>query len=478
MRLTAFLLVLLLAAVALADRIILKDGRVLEGEITQADEKSVTIKLRLGEATFRRDQIASIEYGRIKKPDPAQEKTGPKPYPQPKDEKQVLVLINKYLREKDEAARRRLAEALQPVLETTPELVERAAAGFREYRPRKRGHSSGKLEVNGVKTDYALYVPEVYDPKKSWPLLVALHGRSGRGRDYVKFWHYPVGSGVKPGNIDKFQQAEKHGYIVVAPTATEKWKWGPGKEAAEQVFALIERVRDQYHVDPTRIYLHGLSMGGYGAWHLGLRYADRFAAIEPRAAGYDLRFLVNAKNLPVRITHGAKDEKVPVKHSRDAAAKLKELKYDHEYGEVPEGKHTFLVDENSKVLDFFDKRKRVPCPRDVVWLADSTAYGRAYWLEITKFRTPGSARVEGSHDPKTNVIELKTENVAELTVFLNRGMVDFTKPVIVKVNGEEKHKAIIKPSAAVFLEILRTTRDEARLFSAKLSFQLNGDGGK
>ena len=381
-------------------------------------------------------------------------------------------MIGKYMREKDETVRKRLADALQPVLETDPALVELAAAGFREYRPRRKGHSSGKLDVCGVKTDYALYVPEKYDLKKALPLLVALHGRTGKGRDYVKFWHYPVRSGVRTTNIDKFQQAEKHGYIVVAPTATEKWKWGPGEEAAEQIFALIERVRDQYHVDPNRIYLHGLSMGGYGAWHLGLHYADRFAAIEPRAAGYDLRFLVNAKSLPVRITHGAKDEKVPVKHSRDAAAKLKELKYDYEYGEVPEGKHSFLVDENDKVLDFFDKRKRVPCPREVVWLADSPEHGRAYWLEITKFKSPGLAKIEGSYDPKTNVIELKTENIARLTIYLNRGMVDFARPVVVKVNGEEKHNAPVKPSAAVFLEVLRTTRDEARLVSARLKLKL------
>jgi predicted esterase len=473
LRQTIFLLVLLVAAVALADKIVLKDGRVFEGKITGATATGVTIKLKLGEATFKRDQIASIEYGEVQKPDPVPEETGQRPYPQPKDEKQILVLINKYLREKDQSARKRLADALQPTLESEPELVERAAAGFREYRPRRKGHSSGKLDVCGVKTDYALYVPEKYDPKKSWPLLVALHGRSGRGRDYIKFWHYPVRSGVKPGNIDKFQQAQKHGYIVVAPTATEKWKWGPGKEAAEQVFALVERVRDQYHVDPNRVYLHGLSMGGYGAWHFGLHYADRFAAIEPRAAGYDQRFLVNAKNLPVRITHGAKDEKVPVKHSRDAAAKLKELKYDYEYGEVLEGEHTFLVDENGKVLDFFDKRKRVPCPRDVVWLADSPAHGRAYWLEITKFESPGLAKIEGSYDPKTNTIELKTKNVAEMTIYLNRNMVDFAKLVVVKVNGEEKHKAAVKPSAAVFLEILRATRDEARLFSMKLRLKLD-----
>jgi hypothetical protein len=57
-------------------------------------------------------------------------------------------------------------------------------------------------------------------------------------------------------------------------------------------------------------------------------------------------------------------------------------------------------------------------------------------------------------------------------------MVDFAKPVVVKVNGEERHKAPVKPSAAVFLEVLRATRDEARLFSARLEFRLNDAKGK
>jgi poly(3-hydroxybutyrate) depolymerase len=464
----ACIILSLLTAAALADKIVLKDGRVLEGEIISATADSVTIKLKLGEATFSRDQIKSIEYGPVEKPEQPEEEHKPKPSPPPRDEKQTLILIRRYLREKDESARKKLAEALQPAFEANPEMVEKAAAGFRKYSKRRTGHSQGDLEVNGVKTKYALYVPKKYTTKKAWPLLVALHGGSGNGPSYVRLWHFPVKGKLPKEQVIKYQQAEVRGYIVVAPSARKEWRWGPGKEAQQHIFAVINRVRDLYNVDPNRIYIHGLSMGGHGTWLFGLHFADRFAAIEPRAAGCNLRFLVNAKNLPVYITHGAKDEAVPVKYSRDAAAALKKFDYDHHYSEIAEGGHQFFIDENKKVLDFFDKRKRVPCPRDVVWLADSPRHGRAYWLEINKFKAGGLAKVEGSYAPKTNTIEIKTENVAKLTIYLNRKMVDFAKPVIVKVNGEEKHNAVVKLSAGTFLEILRTTRDEARLFSAKL----------
>ncbi len=467
-----FVFVLVLSAWALADRIVLKDGRVLEGEIVRSTESSVTIKLKLGEATFKREQIESIEYGPVAQPGEPEEKPPPRPHPRPRTQKEALILIRQYLREEDESARTRLAEALTPMLESNPELVERAAAQFRKYSKRRSGHSQGALMVGNVRTRYALYIPPKYNPKKAWPLLVALHGASGNGPAYIRLWHVPVKGKLDKQQHLKYQQAEVRGYIVVAPSAHGEWQWGPGKGAEKHIFALIDRLRDVYHIDPNRIYVQGLSMGAHGTWHLGLHFADRFAAIEPRAGAGNLRFLPNARNLPVYITHGAKDETVPVKHARDAAEKLKELDYDHHYSEIPEGGHQFFIDENPKVLDFFDKRKRVPYPRDILWVADSQRYARAYWLEIGKFKAPGLAKVEGSYDPKTNVIEIKTENTAGLSVYLNRKMVDFTKPVIVKVNGQEKHNALVKPSGATFLEILRATRDEGRLFSARISIKV------
>ena len=422
--------------------------------------------------TFPRDRIESVEYGPVAEPGQPEEKTKPGPYPIPGTEKEALILIRRYLREKGEPARQRLAEALTPLLESDPQLVERAAAGFRTYRVRKTGHSQGSLEVNGVKTSYALYIPKKYDPDKACPLILSLHGRNGNGPAYIRLWHVPVKGRLDPEQRNKYQQAEVRGYIVVSPSANPDWNWGPAEEADDHIFALIDRIKDTYHIDPDRIYVHGLSMGGYGAWRFGLHFADRFASIEPRAAGCDLRFLVNAKNLPVYITHGAKDESVPVKHSRDAAARLKDLDYDYHYSEIPEGTHQFFIDENPRVLAFFDKRKRVPCPREVAWLADSPRHGRAYWLEITEFKTDGLAKVEGNYDPKTNTIEIKTENAAGLTVYLNRKMVDYAKPVVVKVNGEEKHNAVVKPSGAIFLDTLRNTRDEGRLFSGKITIEI------
>jgi predicted esterase len=465
-------LVILPVTAALADEITLKDGRVLEGKIIREDELSVTLKLKLGEMTFNRDQIESIEYGPVEEPEQPEDEPESKPRPAIKNEREILSLIRRYVEEDNEESRAHLAEALQPALEADPEIVERAAGNFRKFTTLRTGHTEGSLEVNGVKTEYALFIPSKYDRKKAWPLIVSLHGASGNGPAYIRLWHVPVKGRLDKEQKIKYQQAEVRGYIVVSPTAKADWKWGPAKEADDHILSLIEHVRDTYHVDPDRIYVHGLSMGGFGAWRFGLHFADRFAAIEPRAGSYDFRFLDNAKNLSVYITHGAKDESVSVKHSRDAASKLKELGYDHHYSEIPEGGHQFFIDENPRVLDFFDKRRRNPYPREVVWLADLPAHGRAYWLEIAQFKSPGLARIEGGYDSEANLIEIRTDNVSKLTVYLSRRMVDFTKPVVVKVNGEEKHNALVKPSAATLLEILRTTRDETRLFSAKLEFEL------
>jgi len=466
------LLVAILAGAALGDKLTLKDGRIVEGEIVRETESSITVRMKLGEATFDKDNIKSIEYGPVDHAEKTEEDSEAKPNPRLKSEREAISLIRRYVEEENAETRAKLAESLQKTFETDPEMVERAAGQFRKHSTRRTGHIKGMLEVNGEKTDYALYVPEKYELKKPLPLIVALHGRSGNGPAYVRLWHVPVKGKLPHDQVVKYQQAEVRGYIVVAPTANREWGWGPSKEADEHILRLIEHVRDRYNVDADRIYIHGLSMGGYGAWRFGLHYADRFAAAEPRAGGYDLRFIENAKNLPIYISHGAKDESVPVKVSRDAAAKLKELDYDYHYSEITEGGHQFFIDENQKVLDFFDKKKRDAYPKEIVWIADKQQHGRAYWLKIDEFKSPGFARLEASYDKVSNTVNVKAENVGKLAVFVSGKMVNFAEPVVVRINGVEKHNALVVPSAATLLDELRESGDESRLFMAKLQFEI------
>jgi poly(3-hydroxybutyrate) depolymerase len=217
----------------------------------------------------------------------------------------------------------------------------------------------------GKAMEYALFVPSTYDKAKKTPLMVALHGL---GSNPQQILHYP-------GLTDL---AEKHGYIVVAPMGYNARGWYGAralvkgrpedpKDLAElsekDVLNVLGIVRAAYTVDPDRIYLMGHSMGGGGAWHLGLKYPDLWAGLAPiaPAIGRPASDVAKIKHLPVILVQGEKDHLVRVERVRPWAAEMKRLGMTHEYIEVPGGDHvTVAFTTLPRIFAFFDKHRRGP----------------------------------------------------------------------------------------------------------------------
>jgi dienelactone hydrolase len=213
---------------------------------------------------------------------------------------------------------------------------------------------------------YRLYVPKNYDSTKPYPLIVALHGLGGTDASMLE------GYGQTLPRL-----AEEHGYLVAAPMGYRRngayGRVNPNLKAdaatvrmtqlsEQDVMNVLKLVRKQYKVAPSRIYLMGHSMGGYGTWNLGNKYAEIWAALAPIAGGnppgLDLNHL---KGVPIMIVHGDADHTVPVEASRDAVAGMKTLGIPYEYIEVPGGGHGDVVAPNlPKIIEFFDKYPRQP----------------------------------------------------------------------------------------------------------------------
>ena len=120
--------------------------------------------------------------------------------------------------------------------------------------------------------DYSLYVPENYTPGRAWPLIVCLHGASGRGDQFIWSWLRP---------------AKSRGYMVLAPKSLDT-TWSilqPGLDAGS-VAGMLEEVCGEYAVDRSRVYLSGLSDGGTFTYLLGLSRSHLFAGIAPIAADF------------------------------------------------------------------------------------------------------------------------------------------------------------------------------------------------
>jgi len=165
-----------------------------------------------------------------------------------------------------------------------------------------------------VRLDYLLYLPKGYgtDPQKKWPLILFLHGRGERGDDLEL---------VKIHGIPKIvEQRDDLPFIAVSPQCSKDSMWMVEVEALN---ALLDEVVTKYAVDTDRIYLTGLSMGGFGTWRLAPAYPERFAAIVPICGGGDPEKVGVLRDVPVWVFHGAKDPFVQLSESEEMVDALK-----------------------------------------------------------------------------------------------------------------------------------------------------------
>ncbi len=161
-----------------------------------------------------------------------------------------------------------------------------------------------------VTMKYLIYLPKDYEQKDSWPVLLFLHGSGERGDnlDLVKT-HGP------PKLISAGKQFP---FIVVSPQCPNGRWW----EAVE-LATLLDEIVEKYKVDQDRIYLTGLSMGGFGTWSLAAYQPNRFAAIVPICGGGEVYWSDTLAHIPVWAFHGAKDSGVPPERSKQMVEALK-----------------------------------------------------------------------------------------------------------------------------------------------------------
>jgi predicted peptidase len=160
---------------------------------------------------------------------------------------------------------------------------------------------------------YLLFLPKAYGEEKDrkWPLMLFLHGAGERGTDIWK-----VAAHGPPKRVAKDSDFP---FIIISPQCADGQVWSSGP-----LLGLLDDVIHHYSVDARRVYLTGLSMGGYGTWELGTTYPERFAAIAPICGGGQLiSVLLSSRDkkealesLGIWAFHGAKDPVVPVEESK------------------------------------------------------------------------------------------------------------------------------------------------------------------
>jgi predicted peptidase len=179
-------------------------------------------------------------------------------------------------------------------------------------------------DVEPVEFAYRLLGPKSITPGTRYPLVIFLHGAGERGNDNLSQLKY------FPAWMAEQSARKAHPCFVLAPQCRDEQKWVDVDwskiESTPQsptptvdmlaVIAAIEDTLQREPIDPARIYLTGLSMGGYGSWDLAARMPDRFAAVLPICGGGDEATAAKIKDLPIWCFHGDSDTAVSVERSR------------------------------------------------------------------------------------------------------------------------------------------------------------------
>jgi len=185
----------------------------------------------------------------------------------------------------------------------------------------KRTFGEGKAALS-----YRLLKPEEYDGKKSYPLLVFLHGAGERGTDNTAQMRHGVAEFAKEANRKKYP------CFLIAPQCPAKRGWG---EYSKTVASLVESLCKEFSIDKKRIYLTGLSMGGYGTWTLLAQRPDLFAAGIPICGGGNEKQAETLAKIPIWAFHGDKDTLVRPERSRTMIEAIKKAGGKPRYTEYP-----------------------------------------------------------------------------------------------------------------------------------------------
>ena len=173
---------------------------------------------------------------------------------------------------------------------------------------------------------YVLFVPHDYKGDKPYPLVVFLHGSGSTGTDGKK----QVG-----GIAAAIRKDEMSFPALVLFPQSQKRSWRADSEDGKRALAILAEVEKQYKIDGKRVYLTGLSMGGFGTWSLAAAYPDKWAAIVPICGGGDPTKAEKMKNIPCWCFHGDADPTVKVDFSRNMIKALKAAGGDPKYTEYP-----------------------------------------------------------------------------------------------------------------------------------------------
>jgi dienelactone hydrolase len=404
---------------------------------------------------------------------------------------QARQLVRQYQKTADAGARRALLKAYEGKSGLGAAEMAQLIATLPPADPWGQvGGAAVALKTDGGRgTTYTLKLPPEYHPGRPYPVLIALHHAGEGGKDMMERWA---------------DHAAKYGYVLAAP------EWGPGVSfysyTPEEHATVLDTLRDlrrHLNVDSDRVFLTGYGEGGNMAYDVGLAHPDLFAGVIPvngQPRFHARTYWPNALDLPFYVVWGERmGGPTEDKKSNGDLVNFTVFKDDWIPGAYPamgvqykgRGLEWFAAEVPSVFEWMALKRRRHPTERVGKITANFSPLGgefrtmrpgdtRFYWLSVgglserclndarawNSKATPAllAARVTGG-----NQIAVHTQGARQVSVWLARGMIDFDKPLTVRVNFQMRlNNGKVTPSLGTLLEDFYERGDRQQLYVARL----------
>ena len=380
----------------------------------------------------------------------------------------------------------------------------------RLYKKEKTGEFAWRYSgPQGAAFENVIEVPEDYDPTLPWQVRFQLHGgvmRGGQGGlgialDTDEGGGAGGGGGGAP-SLGRRRQPNRipgESQIYVFPAGWSDAAWWHINQL-ENIARLLDRLKRQYNVDESHVYLTGISDGGTGVYYIAMREPTPWASFLPLNGSVKVLgnpaikvdgdpHLSNLTNKPFYIVNGGRDPLYPVSEVQTHITAMKELGVPLLFSPQPSAGHdtSWWRWERTPYEQFVRKNARVAHPIKLSWQTERVdRFNRVHWLQIdrlgvgandTQFKDVEIAparKPSGRVDVERNGnnIDARTRGVRTFTVLLSPDAFDFAQPIRVTVNGKEVHNATVTRDVATLLKWAARDNDRTMLYAAELTIEV------
>lgn len=459
-------------------RLFLKDGTVLEGRL----ENRVASVALLGDDGSETVRINKTLLTRIEAGDPVL--------------RAEFAIRDFVLAEDAEVREQKLAQILDEK-SFTPDVILAAARRAPHRSPERSGRRRIKVPIRGTEkeAECVVVVPEGYDPERTWPLWISMHGTGGTGSQNSRLLE---------------SLAQESGFLLACPTEHPDQHgrgWGYSEDERSLTLSTLEEMKGIFQVDTDRVYLNGWSRGGHASYDIAEHYPALFAGINPiigapRAHYFGL--LRNLKGIRCYVMNGALDQERLVFSAREGVRRLKDdIGADVTYYEDPERGHVFLQHHLPVAVGALLEARREVYPPRSTFASVSETSNVGSWIRIDEFspeayrpgatvKVPNLRRALRDDDKKTIAVQkaifsstahvnaqingrriiLKPFLVRRITLFLHDELLDLDRSFRVTVRGKSLFRGTIPRDIRYLLEGLRRGRDPRRLFWNEVTLEI------